>query len=221
LNINIQNHQHFSFDLWLTLIQSNPEFKAKRNLLFKDFFELNSSIEKITEVVRYYDVLCNAMNEKTGANISTFEIYYLILKALNTDIETVSIEKLTQFYYEAEVLFLKFKPNLIDSKIHVLFKEIVERDKTINILSNTGFINGITIRKVLQYYDLEPYFLFQIYSDEVGCSKPNKKIFQMVYDRIENHESLEKKKILHVGDNELADYNGALSFGFDALLIKI
>ena len=28
-DIDIHNHSHFSFDLWLTLIKSHPEFKAK------------------------------------------------------------------------------------------------------------------------------------------------------------------------------------------------
>ena len=37
LELEYSNYKHFSFDLWLTLIKSNPEFKKKRNLLFKDF----------------------------------------------------------------------------------------------------------------------------------------------------------------------------------------
>ena len=36
----LYKYKHISFDLWLTLIKSNPEFKSKRNLLFRDFFEI-------------------------------------------------------------------------------------------------------------------------------------------------------------------------------------
>ena len=221
LELEYPKYNHFSFDLWLTLIKSNPEFKKKRNLLFKDFFEVDCSIEKVTEVVRYYDVLCNNINEKTGFNIDTFEIYYLILNALNVNINDVEIQKLSVFYKETELLFMKFKPDLIYSNIQLMFKEIVEQEKTISILSNTGFIKGITLRKLMSFYELENYFSFQIYSDETGFSKPNKEIFQLVYNEINRFKLLEKKEVLHIGDNKVADYKGAIKFGFDALLIKI
>ncbi len=221
MKLEYSEYQHLSFDLWLTLIKSNPEFKNKRNLLFKDFFEVDCTIEKVTEVVRYYDVLCNNINEKTGLNIDTFEIYYLILNALNVHISDIEIEKLSQFYKETELLFMKFKPDLIYHRIQLLFKEIVEQEKTISVLSNTAFIKGVTLRKLISYYELENYFSFQIFSDEAGFSKPNKEIFQLVYNQIEILKSVEKKEVLHIGDNIIADYNGAIEFGFDALLIKI
>ena len=63
LKLEYSKHEHLSFDLWLTLIKSNPEFKNKRNSLFKDFFEVDCSLEKVSEVIRYYDVLFNNINE--------------------------------------------------------------------------------------------------------------------------------------------------------------
>jgi putative hydrolase of the HAD superfamily len=217
LNLNISNHSHFSFDLWLTLIKSNPVFKEKRNLLFRDFFEMEVPLEKVFEVVRYYDVLCNNVNEKTGFNFDTYEIYYLILNALGVNINDIDKKVLYEFYLESELLFMKFKPVLIYPKIHSLFTEILDEGKTINILSNTGFIKGNTLRNLLDFYEISNYFLFQIYSDEEGISKPNKKIFQLIYNRL---EGIDKKKVLHIGDNLIADYEGATNFGFDALLIK-
>ena len=74
--------------------------------------------------------------------------------------------------------------------------------------------------KLLNFYELNNYFSFQIYSDEVGFSKPNKEIFNLVFDSINKITTIEKKEILHIGDNIIADYNGAINFGFDAFLIK-
>jgi putative hydrolase of the HAD superfamily len=221
LKIAYTNYSHVSFDLWLTLIKSDPEFKKNRNLLFKDFFGINCTIEKVSEIIRYYDVLCNKINEKTGLNLHTHEIYYLILNALEVDIDKNDIDKLDQFYEETEILFMKYKPILIYSDIKNLLQEITEKDKTINILSNTAFIKGRTLKKVLAYYELTDYFKFQIYSDEVGISKPNTEIFQLVFDQVNAHRKTQKKEIVHVGDNNIADYNGALRFGFDAHLLKI
>jgi putative hydrolase of the HAD superfamily len=220
LEINYKNYSHLSFDLWLTLIKSNPEFKQRRNLLFKDFFEINHGIEKVNEVVRYYDVLCNTINEKTGLNLDTYEIYYLILSALDVDMDQNGTDRLSQFYDHTEELFLEFKPVLIYPEIQKMFKDVTDQGKTINILSNTAFIKGRTLRKVLQHYELSEYFKFEIYSDEVGFSKPNQEIFQLVLDEIETYKKIEKKDVLHIGDNPIADYNGALEFGFNAHLLK-
>jgi len=189
--------------------------------LFKNFFEIDSTIDKVNEVVRYYDVLCNNINEKTGLNIDTYELYYLILSALEVDINKFETDKLSEFYEETEALFIKYKPELIFPDTKKLFQEMTNEDKSINILSNTAFIKGRTLRKLLAHYELTDYFKFQIYSDEVGFSKPNNEIFQLVFDEINTFKSAQKKQILHVGDNSIADYNGAIRFGFDAYLLKL
>lgn len=221
MKIDYQNYSHLSFDLWLTLIKSNPEFKQKRNLLFKEFFEIEHGIDKVNEVVRYYDVLCNSINEKTGSNIDTYEIYYLILSSLNVDLEKNDTNRLLQFYKQTEELFLNYKPVLIYADIQKVFKEVTNQDKSISILSNTAFIRGRVLRKLLEYYDLAEYFKFQIYSDEVGFSKPNMAIFQLVFDEVNKYKKIDKKDVLHIGDNSIADYNGAIQFGFNAHLLKI
>lgn len=220
MKLNYKNHNHFSFDLWLTLIRSNPEFKQKRNLLFKDFFEINASIEKVSEVVRYYDVLCNNINEKTGLNLSTYEIYYLILGALQVNLESNGLDRLAAFYDETEALFFNNKPELIFPDIKLQFEEIVAEGKSINILSNTGFIKGKSLRKLISHYELADFISFQIYSDEVGFSKPNKEIFQLVFEQVKESKKIEKNEVLHIGDNSIADYNGAINFGFEAHLLK-
>ena len=220
MKLNYQKYSHFSFDLWLTLIRSNPEFKQKRNLLFKDFFEINAPIERVTEVIRYYDVLCNNINEKTGLNLSTYEIYYLILNALDVNLSANGTEKLGEFYNETEILFFNYKPDLIFPNIKLQFEEIVGQGKSINILSNTGFIKGRSLKKLLSYYELTDSISFQIYSDEVGFSKPNNEIFQLVFDQLNESKKISKNEVLHIGDNSIADYDGALNFGFEAHLLK-
>lgn len=188
--------------------------------MFKDFFDVDTTIEKVNAVVRYYDVLCNNINERTGLNIDTYEIYYLILNALKVNINDIDTHKLELFYKETELLFLKHKPELLYSNIPQLFDQITQQEKTISLLSNTAFIKGNTLRKILSYYELESYFKFQIYSDEVGFSKPNDKIFQLVFNQVNEIKPITKKEILHIGDNIVADYNGAINFGFDAHLLK-
>ncbi|WP_250255231.1 HAD family hydrolase [Chryseobacterium sp. Marseille-Q3244] len=219
-DIDIHNHCHFSFDLWLTLIKSHPEFKTKRVELFSSFFNLDAPIEVVARTVKYYDDLCNNINEVTGGNIDTFEIYLMILGALNNvDIKLFDKEKLNEFYQKSEELFLEYKPVIIFENIHDFFDEIKNQGKTINILSNTGFIKGKTMRKFLIHENLDQYIDFHIYSDEINCSKPNPLIFQEVKNKIKNQD-LPLSQILHIGDNPVADYKGATDFGFSAHLLK-
>lgn len=216
--IDIHNHSHFSFDLWLTLIKSHPEFKAKRVELFSSFFDIDKPIAEVAKAVKYYDDLCNTINEVIGGNVDTFEIYLLILNALNVDLKTLDKTRLDEFYQKSEDLFLEYKPVVIFENLHQLFEEIKTQGKTINILSNTGFIKGKTMRKFLIHENLDQFIDFHIYSDETNCSKPNPQIFQEVKYLIKNQE-LDLHQILHIGDNPVADYKGAKDFGFSAHLL--
>lgn len=218
-DIDIHNHSHFSFDLWLTLIKSHPEFKAKRVELFSSFFDVKKTLNEVTKVVKYYDDLCNSINELIGGNVDTFEIYLLILNALEVDLKQVNKGILNEFYQKSEDLFLEYKPVVIFENLHQFFDEIKNQGKTINILSNTGFIKGKTMRKFLIEENLDQYIDFHIYSDELNCSKPNPIVFQEVKNLIKNKD-LKMNQILHVGDNPVADYKGAKDFGFNAHLIK-
>ena len=218
-DIDIHNHSHFSFDLWLTLIKSHPEFKAKRVELFSSFFNVNKPIEEVSKVVKYYDDLCNNINEVLGGNIDTFEIYLLILGSLSVDLKQIDKEKLNDFYLKSEELFLEYKPVVIFENLHQFFDEIKNQGKTINVLSNTGFIKGKTMRKFLINENLDQYIDFHIYSDELNISKPNPLIFQEVKNRVKNQD-LPMDQILHIGDNPIADYKGAKDFGFNAYLLK-
>lgn len=218
-DIDIHNHSHFSFDLWLTLIKSHPEFKTKRVELFSSFFEVNKPIDEVAKVVKYYDDLCNSINEVIGGNVDTFEIYLLILNSLGVDLKQLNKEKLNEFYQKSEDLFLEYKPVVIFGNLHQFFDEIKNQGKTINILSNTGFIKGTTMRKFLIEENLDQYIDFHIYSDELKISKPNPLVFQEVKNLIKN-QNLNMNQILHIGDNPIADYKGAKDFGFNAHLLK-
>nr|WP_322625437.1 HAD family hydrolase [uncultured Flavobacterium sp.] len=216
---NWQKYRHISFDLWLTLIKSNPDFKPKRNQLFKDYFAINKPIEEVAAVIRHYDVLTNTINEKVCRNFHTNEIYYLILSALGADINVIDASMLNAFYTETEKLLLQYKPVLLHDNILALLQHFQAEGKTVNILSNTAFIKGSSLRKVLDYHEIGQYFAFQAYSDETGYSKPATEMYQYAYDNIRNLGNILKNEVLHIGDNVISDYDGAIKFGFDAHLL--
>ncbi|MEG0529114.1 MAG: HAD family hydrolase [Bacilli bacterium] len=218
--IDIYAYEHFSFDLWMTIIKSNPEFKPKRTILFKEYFSIDKSVEEIDKTIRYYDNLYNLISEKTGNHIEREEIFLLILNVLGKNVELINSEDIDDFFIKSDILFLENRPQIIWKEIPSILEKITDLGKTANILSNTAFIHGNSLREVLKSLNLEQYFTFMIFSDEVGVSKPNIKIFEYLYENTQKIKQLEKSKIIHVGDNIKADYEGALKFGFDAKLVK-
>lgn len=217
--INTGKYKHFSFDLWLTLIKSNPAYKSARNVLFKEYFSIEKDLEEVSRVVRHYDVLCNNISEKTGFHINTNQIHYLVLSALEINIECVNEKQLNEYYNESETIFMKYKPELIYPNIYTLFKRIKTEEKTMSILSNTAFIKGESLKKLLAYYELTDYFSFQLYSDEIGLSKPNTEVFNLLYEKAKTLQTIKKRDIVHIGDNKTADYMGAKKSGFNSILI--
>jgi putative hydrolase of the HAD superfamily len=215
----LHKYQHVSFDLWLTLIKSNPEFKDHRDLLFRDYFSIDKSLAEVAAVIRKYDILTNVINEKVGKNFNTFEIYYLILDALSVTIEVVTTAQLQEFYTLTEQLLMQHKPQLLPNGLPEVLPLLKSEGITMNILSNTAFIKGSSLRKVLSHYGFDDYFAFQMYSDETGFSKPGIEMYNCAYDAILKTNTLLKNEIIHVGDNRISDYDGALKFGFDAHLL--
>ncbi len=219
LTQNLDTYKHISFDLWLTLIKSNPEYKIRRNLLFKEFFAINHPIEDVAAVIRKFDVLTNSINEKVTRNFDTFEIYYLILDGLGANIDMYTQQHMEEFYGLTEALLMQYKPLLLDESLPGFLEALRNSGKTMNILSNTAFIKGSSLRKIISYYGLDGYFSFQAYSDETGFSKPGYQMYDYAYTLIKKQGDIKKHEVLHIGDNKISDYNGALAYGFDAHLI--
>lgn len=217
----IHTIKHCSIDLWYSLIKSNPVFKAKRALYFYEKVNTkNKSLEQVEATFRKIDLMCNAINEKTGNNICAEEMYGMVIYLLNDSMLDFEKEKLAYLYEELETLFFQFSPILFNEQTIPTLQKL-KKTKTLSILSNTAFIKASSLRKLLSNLNIEQYFSFQIYSDEVGFSKPNQAIFKLMIYKINLvHNGILNKQILHIGDNPLADIEGAKALGINTFLIN-
>lgn len=217
-------YKHYSFDLWLTLIKSDPAFKIERTKYFHENFNTTKkTVEEVALIFRQVDLMVNAINEKTGKNIDADEMYLMVISIINdysTAFQEIDVEEL---YLVMEALLLKHMPLLYCSECIDVLNKLRESDlSTISILSNTGFIKGKTLRKVLKHLELDGLIDFQLYSDEVRLSKPNREFFQLMLDSIDQkkHPQILLKQIIHIGDNPVADVRGAEAIGINSLLIN-
>jgi putative hydrolase of the HAD superfamily len=217
--------KHFSFDLWFTLIKSNPAFKKERALYFYHHFNtLSKSIDEVETAFRQTDLMCNAVNEKTGKNIDAEEMYLMVIYMLNNSLEPFKKLDTAALYKEMEALILKYMPTIFNEQTYTCLDRIKQNGTaTLNILSNTAFIRGETLRKINEELALSKYFDFQLYSDEAGVSKPNADMYRLLLQHINTlraNETIALDEIMHIGDNPVADIYGATSFGINAFQIN-
>jgi putative hydrolase of the HAD superfamily len=217
--------KHFSFDLWLTLIKSNPDFKKERaHYFYTHFNTLKKPLDTVVQVFKQVDGMCNAINEKTGGNIRAEEMYLMVIYQLNETLEPFAQLDMDQLYNEMERLVFNYMPCIFSEATYDCLDRLRQQEGvTLNILSNTAFIKGATLRKVNEQLRLSPYFDFQLYSDETGVSKPNKAMYQCLLESVaalRNDAAIGPQQILHIGDNPLADIQGARSMGLHAFQIN-
>lgn len=216
--------QHYSFDLWLTLIKSNPSFKKERaKFFYKNYNFKNKQIEEVQDAFRKVDIMCNAINEKTGGNIDAEEMYLMVIFMINDYSLTIDKIDIQELYKVMDLLLFKYLPEIYCDDTVIVLNRIKQKDDiTLNVLSNTGFIKGNSLRKVLDLLGLSDYFDFQIYSDEVGMSKPNRQLFLWLMKKVEEMKNTVclPKSIIHIGDNPVADMAGAKAVGIYSLLIN-
>lgn len=210
------NIKNISFDLWMTLIRSHPEFKLKRAELISDTFNIKTiSPKEIDGFIRSVDNVFDRYNMISGKKLSANKMYQELLQRLVPKSEEVTLEAAIKLREQADALFLECRPVFMNDNIPQILLQLKNDGYILNLSSNTGFIEGETLRTTLADLGIIEYFDFLIFSDEIDASKPSSHFFQHVY----NHIKAAKNEVLHIGDNPKADYQGAKNFGFNALLI--
>lgn len=202
----MNNITTISFDLWNTLIDSNPEYKRKRNESFSKIFSLSvDEVNKIFEDVKHD---ADESVEKFGIQFSSYSIYTKLHNKLAKNGTIVSFH---QVQHECEKLFLENLPIPKKDTVEILSK-LKEEKYDIFLSSNTLFISGKILRLALKKLNLDIYFYECIFSDEINISKPNPLFFKFLHER----SYALKKEIIHVGDNITTDVVGAENYGMNS-----
>ena len=221
----MKTYKHYSFDLWLTLIKSNPVFKKERALFFYKHLNADGkSLEEVELVFRKIDLMSNAINQKFGGNLAAEEMYLMVIYELNGSNSTFENLDIAWLLREMEQLFLQYIPTIYNAETLSTLYTIKEIPHvSMSILSNTAFIKGSTLRIVLEKLEMAHFFDFQLYSDEANKSKPNHDFFALMMEKIyykRPNDNLIFDDVIHVGDNVIADIKGANNLEINSFLIN-
>ncbi len=83
----------------------------------------------------------------------------------------------------------------------------------LGIISDVGYSPGRVLRRVLKDAGLGDLFDSMIFSDEAGCSKPHREVFERTSDAL----GAAPAEMVHIGDLEHTDIVGAKRAGYRAI----
>jgi putative hydrolase of the HAD superfamily len=220
----LTRYRHYSFDVWQTLIRSNPDFRATRTAWFADRYNPHGyDLAEVERRMKEADVLCTKINERVGKNIDALELILLMMERLGVDIEPITPAEVQQTETEILRLFRQHPPVLTDPALPEILRTLRAGGATLSLLSNTGLVRGVGLSGFFASVGLGELLAFELYSDELSLSKPNPAFFARLFQQArqlpeQQANELHPHQILHVGDNPLADRDGAEAAGLHALL---
>ncbi|MEM4880580.1 MAG: HAD family hydrolase [Desulfurococcaceae archaeon] len=105
----------------------------------------------------------------------------------------------------------------------ILYGDVIEALEALNhagvetgIIGNVLFWPSTYTRLLLRKLGISRYFKQCVFSDEVGISKPDRRIFLLFAGRM----GVDPSRFIYVGDNVVEDIGGALSSGGVGVLIS-
>jgi putative hydrolase of the HAD superfamily len=205
----VRNIRAVSFDVWMTLIRSNPAFKPRRVSLIAEVLGV-SDIDLLSTIIRNVDVRCDDLSDRTGVQFGPRDRLILIATEVGSNINEYEIKCIKQ---DIDELFLDYLPVIRENSTLNTLSKLRDNGIKIALASNTGFIDGDVMRKSLSEIGIMEFMDAAVFSNEVNVSKPAWKIYSEVSRELE----VPLEEILHVGDNEKADFRGALNAGMHAL----
>lgn len=221
IKLTMKLFKHYSFDLWKTLIKSAPDYKQKRNLYFFEHFnQKKKTIEEVSAIIREVEKMVDHVMQTTGYQIHSIQMVSMILFKLEYENKYLKTDDMIAIVHMMQQHFLDCPAELYDKDTYGVLHYLHSEGSVISLLSNTAFILGSTLDQILKKLEIDKYISFSLYSDEVGLAKPNPKIFEILINNSKNKYGYDKKDIIHIGDNEIADIHGAKNAGISYFQIN-
>ncbi len=153
--------------------------------------------EQVEQAYRTVKTEADRQAERFGSARTCNEIYDLFLARVGK-----TYANGTALRNGVDALFQEHPPDVLDENIDALLS-LQSKAIRLSITSNTNFVSGHTINAtVLETWGVS--WDFQIFSDQVGMSKPHPKVWEMVIEKVRQRTIL-VNSIYHVGDHRVCD----------------
>lgn len=134
---------------------------------------------------------------------------HLAAKELGVTLDSAVLRHLAEVFATAIV---HHSPVPIDGA----FEAVQRAAETVPIalVSDTGVSPGHSLKQLMDRHQFTPHFIALVFSDEVGVSKPQPRMFETAARAM----GVETRNLLHIGDLEPTDIAGAHAVGAKAAL---
>ncbi len=209
----MKNIRHIFFDLDNTLW----DHRKNAYLTLKDIFDREGVRKKYDLLFEDFHRQYFTINENLWAKIRDGEIDKEYLRKHRF------YDSFLFFGIDDMELSMKFEDNFLDEIINYnelvpgayeLLEYLSEKDYDLHILSN-GF-KEVTYRKA-ELSGIKGYFKTILSADEIQIRKPNPEIYEYAL----NNAGAVKNESIMIGDDWVADVEGALSFGIKAIFFDV
>ena len=214
-----------TFDLWDTVFiddSDEPKRKAqglapkpveRRNLVHK-FLERHEPVSRELIDLAYNTTDAAFRQVWYGQNVTwtVSERLSVLLKGLKCTLPEPEFNELIRLHEDME---LSVRPDLAPNVADALSS--LQAKYQIGVISDAIFSPGRALRQLLADYDIQKYFSSFIFSDEIGCSKPNAALFEAAARDL----NVKPDEIVHIGDRELKDIAGPHAVGARAVLCTV
>lgn len=172
-----------AFDLWKTLLYSDPLYKSSRASFISSHSKNHLNFDATISDLKTFEKQFDSLTEKFHIQIHEDVVLELLIREFNL---FLNLQELKTYLHE---LLMNHPPRLYDG-VEELCNTLARKHQLI-IVSNTVLIPGRQLRKYIPSSFKECYF-----SNETMVPKPSKFIVP---------EKLHGKIKLHVGDNPHTD----------------
>lgn len=214
-----------TFDLWDTVFidDSDEEKRSKfglknkalsrRQLVYEAIKETTStSIESVDIAYNTIDRAFRQAWYRQNVTWTVSKRLHLLLNELNANLSSERFEELVKRHEEME---LEVMPDLAEG-IQPALKTLSMHYK-LGVISDTIFSPGRVLKKILAKYDILQYFDSFIFSDEIGCAKPDPTVFKKATEDL----GISLNELAHIGDREEKDIAGPQALGSKAVLTTV
>ena len=214
-----------TFDLWDTVFvddsdepkraaQGLPPKAAERRILVHQFLQRHEPIPRELVDVAYDTVDAAFRQVWYGQNVTwtVRDRLSVLLQGLKRDLPAAEFDELVRLHEEME---LAVRPDLAPHVAEALGR--LEEEYPMGVVSDAIFSPGRALRQLLADYGILKFFRAFVFSDEIGCAKPNPAAFEAAAKAL----GITTCEIVHVGDRELKDIEGPHAVGARAVLCTV
>jgi putative hydrolase of the HAD superfamily len=136
----------------------------------------------------------------------------VLLDGLGRRLPEQEFDELVRLHEDME---LAVRPDLALGAAEAL--ETLHGKCRLGVISDAIFSPGRALRQLLAHYDLLKLFDAFVFSDEIGCAKPDARVFEAAAGDL----GVELREIVHIGDREPKDIEGPHAVGARAVLCTV